>query len=138
MKRWSVCAGLVAAMLTGCASGPQTQDLGGAALGFGGRAADDGGRRAADASDARAPAAEAANAQRGESQSGEIVVQAEVDAQNVHPGSEVTCKEMLMHASNVIMRRCMTVEAWKRYEAAEARRAQAILRAWQGSPYAGF
>jgi len=114
MKRLCLCAGLAAAMLAGCASAPQTQAPEAVALGLTDASAD-----------------EAA-------QPGNVVVQAQVDAQDVHPGSEVVCKEMLQHASNVIRRRCMTVDAWKRYEVAEAQRAQAILRSWQGSPYAGF
>ncbi|HEX6995547.1 MAG TPA: hypothetical protein VF339_15540 [Gammaproteobacteria bacterium] len=138
MKRFSLCAGLAAAMLAGCASAPQTQDPGAAALGLTGTSA-----AAADQAafaDARAAAAEPADAARvdADAQPENIVVQAQVDAQDVHPGSEVVCKERLQHASNVIRRRCMTVDAWKRYEAAEAQRAQAILRSWQGSPYAGF
>jgi hypothetical protein len=69
-----------------------------------------------------------------ESVSPELVV----DAQNVHPGSEIKCRDMLQHASNVIRTRCMSVDAWKRYEQMEAQRAQAILRTWQGSAYSSW
>jgi hypothetical protein len=121
MNRFGLCAGLATAWLAGCASaplaeGPQAQ------LGFTTAAGDE-------------SAISAAAPERG---GDEVVIQGEVDAQNVHPGSQVVCKDMLQHASNVIRTRCMTVDAWKRYETAEAQRAQAILRAWQGSPYAGF
>ena len=138
MNRWSICAGLVAAMLAGCASAPPTQDLGSAALGLTGGAAGAAGLVAAAAPQAQASASAAADAEAGEAQSAQVAVVGTVDAQNVHPGSEIICKEMLQHASNVIRRRCMTADAWERYKEAEARRAQAILRAWQGSPYAGF
>lgn len=121
MNRLSLCAGLAAALLAGCATGPRVQNP---QAGFTNAAA--AGQAAAQQAAAEDEAAES------------LVVEGQVDAQDVHPGSEVVCKDMLQHASNVIRTRCMTVDAWKRYEAAEAQRAQAILRSWQGSPYAGF
>ena len=120
MNRFGLCAVLAAALLAGCASAPQAGNPQ-AQLGF------------TDAAGAEERGGEAAVAE-----GADLVVQGEVDAQNVHPGSQVVCKDMLQHASNVIRTRCMTVDAWKRYETAEAQRAQAILRSWQGSPYAGF
>lgn len=125
MKRSSLCAGLAAAVLAGCASAPRSPQTAMPGL------------TSPAPAESVAPQPAAAAADR-EERAGDLVVQAQVDAQDVHPGSEVVCKEMLQHASNVITRRCMTRDTWKRYEAAEAQRAQAILRAWQGSPYAGF
>ena len=123
MKRLSLCGGLAAVVLAGCASAPQGRQT--AMPGF-------------TPAPAESAAPQSAAEARDRQELGELVVQAQVDAQDVHPGSEVICKEMLQHASNVITRRCMTRDAWKRYSAAEARRAQAILRAWQGSAYLGF
>ncbi len=122
MHRLSVCAGLAAGLLTGCASAPQPEDF-----------------------PEHSPAAaqfhsgEGLRAAGGDAEGAEdIVIEGQVDAQAVFPDSTVVCRDMLQHASNVIRRRCMTVAAWRRYEVAEAQRAQAILRSWQGSPYAGF
>lgn len=122
MNRFSLWMGLAAASLAGCASAPQAENPQAAAqLGF------------TDAVVAEQAAGEAAG-----TTAENIVIEGQVDAQDVHPGAEVICRDMLQHASNVIRRRCMTRDAWKRYESAEAQRAQAILRSWQGSPYAGF
>jgi hypothetical protein len=126
MNRLSLCAGLTATLLAGCASAPQaTNPQAAAPLGF------------TDAPEAAVAGEPAPSPVAGETAEG-VVVQGQVDAQDVHPGSQVVCKDMLQHASNVIRTRCMTVDAWRRYETAEAQRAQAILRSWQGSPYAGF
>src|SRR5690606_38377758 len=126
MNRLSLCAGLAAAVLAGCASAPQaTNPEASAPLGF-----TAGSQAAVEAEGAQRPDQDEA--------AQDLVVQGQVDAQDVHPGSQVVCRDMLQHASNVIRTRCMTRDAWKRYRSAEAQRAQAILRAWQGSPYAGF
>lgn len=134
MKRLSLLAGLAAAVLAGCAAAPQGHDLQPVAAGFTSAPA------AEYAQEASEPVAAAQTdaAPPADEDGAEIVVQAQVDAQDVHPGSQVVCRDMLQHASNVIRTRCMTRDAWKRYRSAEAQRAQAILRAWQGSPYAGF
>lgn len=118
MNRLSLCMSLAAAaLLAGCASAPQAENPQAAVqLGF---------------IDAQPAAAEEGTAEN-------LVIQGQIDAQNVHPNSEVVCRDMLQHASNTIKTRCMTVAAWKSYQAAEAQRAQAIVRGWQGSPYAGF
>ena len=140
MKRLSLLAGLAAVVLAGCASAPQGRSLQPAAAGFTSAPAveysDEDSAAAGRA--VVAPRTEAAEAADTADDGGEIVVQGQVDAQDVHPGSQVVCKEMLQHASNVIRTRCLTRDGWKRYERAESQRAQAILRAWQGSPYAGF
>ena len=116
MHRLSVCAGLAAGLLTGCASVPSSE---------------------IPAEEPPAAARFDSGELRAESDEN-LVIEGQVDAQAVFPDSRVVCRDMLQHASNVIRTRCMTVAAWRRYEAAEAQRAQAILRSWQGSPYGGF
>jgi hypothetical protein len=67
----------------------------------------------------------------------EVVPSFAVDAQAVHPGSEVRCREVLKPGSNVIITQCRTADDWKRYERRESLRAQALVRALQGSHYEG-
>lgn len=61
-----------------------------------------------------------------------------MDAEDVRPGSRVRCRDMLQFGSNVIVTRCMSLDAWKRYEQMETERAQRIVRAMQGSAYANW
>lgn len=55
-----------------------------------------------------------------------------VDARDQHPGSTVKCREMLSPASNVIVKKCMTIDDWKAYDAAQSEAAKRFLRSLRG------
>lgn len=61
-----------------------------------------------------------------------------LDAEDLKPGSRIRCRDMLQFGSNVIVTRCMSLDAWKRYEQMEMERAQSIVRAMQGSAYSNW
>jgi len=61
-----------------------------------------------------------------------------MNAEDNRPGSRVKCREMLYFGSNVIATRCMSLDAWERYEKMEMERAQAIVRSMQGSAYSNW
>jgi hypothetical protein len=49
--------------------------------------------------------------------------------------AEVVCRLMLQAASNQLVQRCMSRQAWRTYERAQELWAQQMLRQMQGSPY---
>jgi hypothetical protein len=50
---------------------------------------------------------------------------------------EITCRPMLVPASNQIWRICGTAEQWEKYDRRMSHASQQQLRRLQGSPYTG-
>src|SRR5690606_33888516 len=108
VRWWDSSAAVATAWLVGCAAAPQTM---------------------------QAPAA-VEPAHQGQTEDvAEVTPALVVDAQDVRPGSEVRCRDILKPGSNVIMTQCMTAADWERWKRHETRRAQALVRALQGGAY---
>jgi hypothetical protein len=67
----------------------------------------------------------------GEAAGGVLTLRADA----LNDDSEVVCRDMLLHASNILKTRCMSRKDWKTYERVEAMRALQIVRRMQGSAY---
>ena len=109
MQRWTWTAAIASAWLAaGCAAAPQSEQS---------RSADE-------------PAQEG-----GAGHDAAVAPNLVVDAQDTRQGGIVTCRDVLKAGSNVIVTQCMTADDWNRWKRRETLRAQAVVRALQGSHY---
>ena len=109
MQRWAWTAAIASASLAaGCAAAPQSEQL--------------------------RPAGETVQ-EGGAGHDAAIAPNLVVDAQDTRQGGMVTCRDVLNAGSNVIVTRCMTADDWNRWKRRETLRAQAVVRALQGSHY---
>ncbi len=113
--RFKQCLALAVWVLAGCAANPEL---------------DDGGTLVS-----TAPAAAAADAtpQGSAAVTPDLVV--DVNDLAARAPAPVICRDMLERNSNVMIRRCLTEAAWKRYKNAEAQHAASIVRMLQGGAY---
>ena len=113
MSRLKCLAALAAVSLTwGCAGAPQQTAENGSVAG-----------------------AATMTASAAEPTQGEVMPGLVVDALDPAPESKVVCRDMLKHASNVIVTQCMTIADWKRFQRLQEQQAQSIVRMMQGGAY---
>jgi hypothetical protein len=65
----------------------------------------------------------------------EVTPDLTVDATEQNPGGRVVCRDILKQGSNVIVTRCMTLDAWEVFERIQEQQAKEFLRAVQGGTY---
>lgn len=108
MKPLVHCLAIAAILAAGCASGPAPNE------------------------EPAAVAAQRATSAEETDATGNVLT---LRADTLDSNSEIVCREMLLHASNVIKKRCMSRDSWKTYDRVEAMRALQIVRRMQGSAY---